>query len=91
MNAHCERFNRTLQDEFIDFHKSDLLNPDIFNNKILEYLIWYNAKRVHCAFKNKLSPIQFILSLQTNNFNLIKSASRWDSIQLLSKQSGEVG
>lgn len=70
MNAHCERFNRTLQDEFIDFHKSDLLNPDIFNNKILEYLIWYNTKRVHYAFKNKLSPIQFILSLQTNNFNL---------------------
>jgi len=70
MNAHCERFNRTLQDEFIDFHKSDLMNPAIFNNKIIEYLIWYNTKRVHYAFKNKLSPIQFIMSLQTNNFNL---------------------
>ncbi len=70
MNAHCERFNRTLQDEFIDFHKSDLLNPDIFNNKILKYLIWYNTKRVHYAFKNRLSPIQFIMSLQTNNLNL---------------------
>ena len=70
MNAHCERFNRTLQDEFIDFHKSELLNPDIFNNKIIDYLIWYNTKRVHGAFKNKFSPIQFIMSLQTNNFNL---------------------
>lgn len=70
MNAHCERFNRTLQDEFIGFHKKELLNPDIFNNKIIDYLIWYNTKRVHCAFKNKLSPIQFILSLQANNFNL---------------------
>ncbi len=56
--------------EFIDFHKSDLLNPDIFNNKMPEYLIWHNTKRVHYAFKNKLSPIQFILPLQTNNFNL---------------------
>lgn len=70
MNAHCERFNRTLREEFMDFHKTDLLNPDIFNNRIIEYLIWYNTKRVHHAFKNKLSPIQFILSLQTNNFNL---------------------
>jgi transposase InsO family protein len=70
MNAHCERFNRTLQDEFIDFHKHELLNPDIFNNKIIDYLVWYNTRRVHYAFKNKLSPIQFILSLQANNFNL---------------------
>ena len=70
MNAHCERFNRTLQDEFIDFHKSDLLNPNIFNNKIINYLVWYNTKRVHHAFKNKFSPIQFIMSLQVNNFNL---------------------
>jgi transposase InsO family protein len=70
MNAHCERFNRTLREEFMDFHKSDLLNPTIFNNRIIDYLVWYNTKRVHYAFKNQLSPIQFILSLQTNNFNL---------------------
>jgi transposase InsO family protein len=70
MNAHCERFNRTLREEFMDFHKSDLLNPAIFNNKIIDYLVWYNTKRVHHAFKNKLSPIQFIMSLRVNNFNL---------------------
>lgn len=70
MNAHCERFNRTLREEFMDFHKSDLLSPDIFNNKIIDYLVWYNTKRVHHAFKNQLSPIQFILSLQPLNFNL---------------------
>ena len=70
MNAHCERFNRTLREEFMDFHKSDLLNPVIFNNKIIDYLVWYNTRRVHYAFKNQLSPVQFILSLQTNNFNL---------------------
>jgi hypothetical protein len=70
MNAHCERFNRTLREEFMDFHKADLLNPDIFNNKIIDYLVWYNTKRVHHAFKNKLSPIQFIQTLQITNFNL---------------------
>ncbi len=45
---------------------SDLLVPQIFNNKVIEYLIWYNTKRVHHAFKNKLSPIQFILSEEFN-------------------------
>ena len=71
MNAHLERFNRTIQDEFVDFHMPDLLNPQIFNNKLIDYLIWYNTRRVHCAFQNKLSPIQYILS---GNFdhNLIK-------------------
>jgi len=76
MNAHCERFNRTLQDEFIDFHKSELLTPDIFNNKIIDYLVWYNTRRVHYAFQNKLSPLQFMLSLRENNFNLPQECNR---------------
>ena len=70
MNAHLERFNRTIQDEFVDFHMGDLITPQIFNNKIIDYLIWYNTRRVHHAFKNKLSPIQFIQSLEPVNFNL---------------------
>lgn len=72
MNAHLERFNRTIQDEFIDFHQSDLLIPEVFNRKVLDYLLWYNAKRVHYAFQNKLSPLQFIMSLEANNYNLPK-------------------
>lgn len=63
MNAHIERFNRTIQEEFIDFHVSDLKDPDIFNRKLIDYLLWYNTKRVHGAFQNKLSPVQFILFL----------------------------
>ena len=70
MNAHLERFNRTIQDEFVDFHMGDLVTTQIFNNKIIDYLIWYNTRRVHHAFKNKLSPIQFIMSLEPVNFNL---------------------
>ena len=70
MNAHLERFNRTIQDEFVDFHMGDLRTPRIFNNKIIDYLVWYNTKRVHHAFKNKLSPIQFMQTLEVVNFNL---------------------
>ena len=66
MNAHVERFNRTIQDEFIDWHVSDLLHPELFNRKLIDYLIFYNTERVHYAFQNKLSPVQFMISLQEN-------------------------
>ena len=61
MNAHVERFNRTIQEEFIDYRMFSLLNPDEFNSQLIDYLIWYNTERVHYAFKNKLSPIQFMI------------------------------
>jgi len=57
MNAHCESFNGTIQAEFVDFHV-DLLFDDVtaFNEKLREYLVFYNTKRVHSAFKNKYTP-----------------------------------
>ncbi|MDP1629687.1 MAG: integrase core domain-containing protein [bacterium] len=64
MNSHLERFNRTIQDEFVDFHMADLLKPDVFNRKLIDYLVWYNTERVHAAFQNKFSPVQFMMSLQ---------------------------
>ena len=64
MNAHCERFNRTIQEEYIDYHVHELMNPEIFNRGLMDWLIFYNTKRVHHAFKNKYSPVQFMLSLQ---------------------------
>lgn len=61
MNAHVERFNRTIQEEFIDYHAWLLKDPDDFNRKLMDYLIFYNTERVHHAFQNKLSPLQFML------------------------------
>lgn len=57
MNAHCESFNGTIQAEFVDFNV-ELLFTDVstFNEKLREYLVFYNTKRVHYAFKNKLTP-----------------------------------
>lgn len=76
MNAHCERFNRTLQDEFIDYHIQELKEPNLFNKKLVEYLLWYNTERVHYAFKNKLSPVQFMFSLDPVNLNLTEECKR---------------
>ena len=64
MNAHAERFNKTVQESFSNFHK-DLLFTDLarFNELLAGWLLFYNLKRVHYAFENKLSPLQFMLSL----------------------------
>lgn len=67
MNAHLERFNRTLQEEFLNFHKDQLRNPDVFNGNLMDYLVWYNTRRVHYAFNNQLSPLQFLNSLTPTN------------------------
>jgi transposase InsO family protein len=50
MNAHCERFNRTIQEEFVDLHE-DLLSYDLpaFNDRLLDWLYWFNATRPHHA------------------------------------------
>jgi len=71
MNAHCERLNRSLQEEFIDFNLDDLFN-DIFsfNKKFRQYLEFYNEKRVHHAFKNRYSPLQFMLQSKYYQDNL---------------------
>ena len=33
MNAHVERFNRTIQEEFIDYHEQLLITPNEFNRQ----------------------------------------------------------
>lgn len=63
MNAHMERFNRTLQEEFVDYHANLLLDVTAFNRKLMDYLAFYNTERVHFAFGNKLSPVGYMLSL----------------------------
>lgn len=63
-NAHCERFNRTVQEEYANHHRSLLLlDIPAFNRGLAAWSLWYNTKRVHHAFQNKLSPMQFMLSL----------------------------
>ncbi|HEY4504886.1 MAG TPA: IS3 family transposase [Candidatus Paceibacterota bacterium] len=48
--------------EFLAYHKCLLLEPDEFNAKLMDWLTWYNTKRVHFAFGNKMTPVQFLLS-----------------------------
>jgi transposase InsO family protein len=59
-NGHVEKYNRTIQDEFID--KNDYLLPDLkhFNAKLMAWLIWYNTMRPHWSL-NLISPVDYLL------------------------------
>ena len=50
MNAHVERFNRTLDEEFLRYHRG-LLRDDVarFNDRLIDWLLWYNTQRPHHA------------------------------------------
>ena len=69
MNAHCERFNRTIQEEFVDYHAGLLLNPSLFNQKLIPWLVWYNTERPHWGLNLK-SPMQFMLTAHPEKSNM---------------------
>jgi len=63
INAFIERANRTLQEEFVDGHEDYVLDGiNVFNEALIEYLVWYNTKRVHKSLGN-VSPIDYLLSV----------------------------
>lgn len=57
-NAKLERFNRTIQDEWLAYLEEGLDDLTIANNKLTEWLIFYNATRPHQALDYK-SPLQY--------------------------------
>ncbi|OGM23751.1 hypothetical protein A2627_05185 [Candidatus Woesebacteria bacterium RIFCSPHIGHO2_01_FULL_39_28] len=62
VNSFIERFNRTIQEEFILRNDDIYYNIDSFKNKLTRYLIWYNYQRPHSSLKY-VSPMQFINTL----------------------------
>ncbi len=63
INAYIERANRTLQEEFIDGHEEYALEGiKEFNFHLIDYLVWYNTKRVHKSLGN-VSPINYLLKI----------------------------
>ena len=64
MNAVDERFNRTIQEEFVAYHE-DLLGEDLtlFNDVLFEYLMRYNCRRPHHSLGLQ-TPVQRFASSQ---------------------------
>ena len=74
-NGGIERFNRTLQEQFVSWEKEDLFDDiNVFNKKLMEYLIWYNTKKPHRAI-NKLSPLRYYINMVIKD--TLKSNMLW--------------
>jgi transposase InsO family protein len=70
LNGNIERFNRTIQDEFIDWNISYLEDNDIFNEKLNKWIEFYNNERIHWSINLK-TPNQFLNEYLTNLLTLV--------------------
>lgn len=64
-NAVLERFNRTIQEEFVDMTETPIEDIQSFNLELTEWLIEYNSVRPHQAL-DYLTPLEYIDILQHN-------------------------
>jgi len=78
LNGHIEKYNKTIQDEFIDRHLISLKETAKFNHRMMDYLIWYNTKRPHWSLK-LMSPVDYLLK---NNY---LSRMCWTNTDFLKK------
>lgn len=58
-NAYIERFNRTIQEEFILRNDEIYYDTQAMSRKLTKYLFWYNYQRPHRSL-NYMSPMSFI-------------------------------
>lgn len=62
VNGYIERFNRTFKEEFL--YKYELgITEQKFNQKLTNYLLWYNTKRPHQSLNMK-PPTEYIQNLR---------------------------
>ena len=60
-NAFIERFNRTIQEEFVDMSLEYFNDIHSFNEKLMDYLVYYNQVRPHKSLKNQ-APLGYLVS-----------------------------
>ena len=64
INGVVERFNRTIQDEFLNRNDELWYDLHLFDRKLAGYLEWYNTKRPHHSLDLK-SPVIYMQKFQT--------------------------
>jgi len=77
MQSEIERFNRTLSDAFISRNRALLVyDIDAFNEKMMDWLIWYNTRRPHWSL-GLISPIRYIVNtLSTTDCQMLWTSTK---------------
>ncbi len=60
INTYIERYNRTIQEEFIEYNLDVIDNKPLFNRRLADYLIFYNTQRPHKSLGLK-SPMEYLI------------------------------
>ncbi len=63
INSFIERFNRTIQEEFILRNDEIYYDQKAFAQKLTKYLYWYNYQRPHASLRY-MPPMSFIQTLR---------------------------
>ena len=67
-NAYIERFNRTIQEQYVSWHLPDLEDINNFNLNLMGYLLWYNTTRPHKSLQ-KIPPLKYFIDNYITNTN----------------------
>lgn len=60
-NGCIERFNRTLQEQHVNWNMDSLNNTQEFNKGLMNYLLWYNTEKPHKGLEGK-TPLESFLN-----------------------------
>ena len=61
INGCVERYQRSLNEEFIEVHEDTVRYPKEFMRHLSEYLVFYNSKRIHEGI-SKQTPMSYLLA-----------------------------
>lgn len=60
IDTFIERYNRTVQEEFVDYHLDIIHDDRLFNEKLVEWNLYYDCKRRHHSL-GLTSPLQYFV------------------------------
>lgn len=66
INGVVERYQRSLQEEFLDTNLDIIHDPKLLNDKLIDYMLFYNTQRVHKSI-GLITPMDYLL--QTNQLS----------------------
>jgi putative transposase len=61
VNGVVERYQRSLQEEFLDNNLDLIYDPVLLNDKLIDYMLFYNTKRVHKSL-GLITPMDFLIT-----------------------------